>query len=49
MAGETAVPFENVRDRLRTVLEEQKKQEAIGFAVKVRKTAVVQTFLPTEK
>ncbi len=47
---ETTVPFENVKDRLRAVLEQEKKQqEANAYIAKVREKAAVQTFLPEEE
>jgi peptidyl-prolyl cis-trans isomerase C len=47
---ETTLPFENVKDRLRAVLEQEKKQqEASAYIAKVREKAAVQTFLPEEE
>ncbi len=47
---ETTVPFENVKDRLRALLEQQKKQEqAMSHIARVREKAAVQTFLPEEE
>lgn len=47
---ETTVPFENVKDQLRTALRQEKEQqEANAYIVDVRKKAVVQTFPPAEE
>lgn len=47
---ETAVPFEDVKDRLRTALKHEKgQQEANAYIAKVRDKASVKTFLPAEE
>ncbi len=47
---ETTVPFENVKDRLRTLLKEEKaRQEANAYVARVREKAAVKTFLPAEE
>ncbi len=47
---ETTVPFENVKDQLRTLLKQEKgQQEANASIAKVREKAAVQTFLPAEE
>ncbi len=47
---ETTVPFEDVKDRLRTLLQQEKgQQEANAYIAKVRERAAVQTFLPAEE
>ncbi len=47
---ETALPFENVKDQLRTALRQDKgQQEANAYIAKVREKAAVETFLPAEE
>lgn len=47
---ETTIPFENVKDRLRVALKQEKgQQEANAYIAKVRQKAAVQTFLPPEQ
>ena len=47
---ETTMPFENVKDQLRTALRQEKgQQEANAYIVKVREKAAVETFLPAEE
>lgn len=46
---EAMAPFENVRDKLRTLLKQEKgRREANAYIAKVREKAAVQTFLPAE-
>jgi peptidyl-prolyl cis-trans isomerase C len=47
---ETAIPFEDLKDQLRTALKQDKgQQEAIAYIGKVRDTAKVEIFLPSEE
>jgi peptidyl-prolyl cis-trans isomerase C len=47
---ETTVPFEDVKDQLRTALRQEKgRQEADAYIAKVREKAAVETFLPAEE
>ena len=47
---ETTIPFETVKDRLRTLLKQGKgQQEANAYIGKVREKARVEIFLPTEQ
>ncbi len=47
---ETTVPFENLKDQLRTLIKQEKgQQEANAAIAKVREKAAVQTFLPAEE
>lgn len=49
-APEMTVPFENVKDELRTLLKQEKgRQEANAYASKLREKAKVQIFLPVEE
>lgn len=46
---ETTLPFENVKDQLRTALRQEKgQQEAYAYIAKAREKAAVETFLPAE-
>ncbi len=47
---ETTMPFENVKDQLRTALRQEKgQQEANAYIAKVREKAAVETHLPAEE
>ena len=46
---ETTLPFENVKDQLRTALRQEKgQQEAYAYIAKAREKAAVEIFLPAE-
>lgn len=46
---ETTLPFENVKDQLRTALRQEKgQQESYAYIAKAREKAAVETFLPAE-
>ena len=48
--AETTVPFEKVKDQLRTALKQEKgQQEANAYVAKVRERAKVEIFLPAEE
>jgi peptidyl-prolyl cis-trans isomerase C len=47
---ETTIPFEKVKDQLRTALKQEKgQQEANAYVAKVREKAKVEIFLPSEQ
>ncbi len=47
---ETAIPFENLKDRLKTLLKQEKgKEEANNYISKIREKAKIELFLPGEK
>ncbi len=47
---ETTIPFEKVKDQLRTALKQEKgQQEANAYIAKVREKAKVEIFLPPEE
>ncbi len=47
---ETTVPFEKVKDQLRTLLKQEKgRQEANAYVAKVREKAKVEIFLPADE